>query len=153
MKKIFLLFMVVFAIGTIIGCKSETTNKTTSGIVQQQNEMLLVGKWEIVSAEEISLDSEEINILDSTDYMYFSFQIDEESINIITRTQTPPYEKTVKEVGYFISNDTVIWYYGDNMDTVPMWKILELTSNKFVFIDECYVDDGFCIPTYTMKRR
>ena len=152
MKKLFLLGAMVCALGMMTACKSGTMDKTTSG-TSKPADVSLIGEWETVSAEEISLDSTEIKRLDSADYMYYSFEIDEETISYTTRTLTPPFEKKVVHVGYSISNDTVTFWYGATDDIVPMWKIVELTPDKFVFIDECYVEDGLYIPTYTMERK
>lgn len=163
MKKVFFLGAMVCVLGMMTACKCGTAdnNKTT-----------LVGHWETVTATEKwdcsespeemvaagnTADITQYNIvLDSAEYRYISFDIDEDSITMVEHGKggcdpVPPLEIIKTTVKYSCSDDTLTWY---NAGNYPInWKIIELTADKLVFQDEYDFEDCAVVETYTMKRK
>lgn len=160
MKKLFLLGVIVWAIGMMTACKSGMANN---------KEKTLVGHWETVAATEewdcsespvvaagSAADTTQYNPkLDSAEYRYISFDIDEDSITMVEHEggcdPVPPLEISKRKVRYTCGKDTLTWY---NAWNYPIeWKIVELTPDKLVFQDEYDLEDCTVVETYTMKRK
>ncbi len=162
-KNLILLGAMVCALGIMTACKSGTANN---------KEKTLVGHWETVAATEewdcsgsheemfaagSAADTTQYNPkLDSAEYRYISFDIDEDSITMVEHDMggcdpVPPLEISKSRVGYTCDNETITWYYAGNYPIE--WKIVELTPDKLVFQNEYGFEDCTVVETYTMKRK
>lgn len=162
-KNLILVGAMVCALGMMSACKSGTANN---------KEKTLVGHWETVAATEewdcsespeemvaagSAADTTQYNHkLDSAEYRYISFDIDEDSITMVEHDKggcdpVPPLEISKRKVGYTCDNETITWYYAENYPNE--WKIVELTPNKLVFQDEYDFEDCTIVETYIMKRK
>lgn len=146
MMKILIIIAVAIGIITTTACNSE------KNIVNIDASMLL-GNWVTINAEEQC----RLNIkrkLGSTSYIYTRLDIYEGFIET-----TIPNEIGKGIIGnYFIDKNNALWGYGANGrfwaegDNPYVFRIKELTSDKFVFEYDYHKKKCKCIAIYTLKK-
>ena len=114
---------------------------------------MLLGNWVTINAEEQC----RLNIkrkLDSTSYIYTRLDIYEGFIET-----TAPNEIVKGILGnYSIDKNNALWGYGANGrfwaegDNPYVFRIKELTSDKFVFEYDYHKKKCKCIAIYTLKK-
>lgn len=160
MKNLILVGAMVCALGMMTACNCGTANNKGKTIVGHWVTVAATEEWDCsespVVAAESAADTTQYNPkLDSAEYRYISFDIDEDSITMVEHDKgcdpVPPLEISKRKVRYTCGKDTLTWY---NAGNYPIeWKIVELTPDKLVFQDEYYLEDCTVVETYTMKRK
>ena len=164
MKKVFLLGVMVCALGMMTACKSGTADNKKPTLVGHWEIVAAAEEWdcsespeyrEMVAAGNTSDTTQYDPTLDSAEYRYISFDIDEDSITMVEHEDgcdpVPPLEISKRRVRYTCDKETLTWY---NAGNYPIeWEIVELTSDKLVFQHEYELEDCTVVETYTMKRK
>ena len=154
MKRILMFLVALAAIAAVTACMSGRR-------IVPANKSMLVGQWVTVSAEEQwswNGGPMKTSKVDSAYYTYISLTIDEDYIILVMHDKNgdpvPPLNVLTRTiVGYSIDSNNVVSWSKTNRFKPEKWKIVKLTSNKLVFIQDCSIEDGVGTATYTLRRR
>lgn len=155
MKKILLICAAMVAMFAMIGCNG--TSSENMADTTQQLEVTLIGQWEAVDGYE-QWGCECVR-LDSSEYHYISFFIDEDSIKMVMHDKFepsgfyPPYDVFTLTFAYFVDSGNVVTGHDQVSTDFTLFKIRELSADTLFLKADCSFGDGMGREYYTMKRK
>lgn len=156
MKKVFLTLAVLCAVVMMAGCKGGTADKNTKDSAPQ-TKTSLIGQWVAVDGyEQWGCVCEQ---LDSVEYHYLAFSIDEDSITMVMHDKfscewpEPPYSVFSLTYAYSVDSGNVVTGHIQGTPDFTLFKIRELSADTLFIKADCSLGDGTGKEFYTMKRK
>lgn len=157
MKKILLVCAAVLTLAIMAACKSGAAHENPNDSAPQ-TETTLIGQWVAVDGyEQWGCLCDQI---DSVEYHYLSFSIDEDSITMVMHDKfscpwpEPPYNVFSLTYAYSLDSGNVVTGHIQGTPNFTLFKIRELSADTLFIGADCSFGDGLGGKEfYTMKRR